>query len=371
MKNWWKDVFLAVWHSLKLQWKGKNTPVILCLGLVLMTGMLLEMDEVKEEKSRIVIGMVDEDQSYLSEKLRQETGNLDLYKVVDGLEKELIAMLRANELSAVCVIPKGYESSVMEGKERNLVTIYESSRSEALLVGDILAGILMQDICVAKGYLTLEEYCEKNTVENELSFQEYREYTEELLKEEGMNFRFDVEYISVEGEQVERPAQSLVYTQGILAVFALITGVLAMYAVLPFQQMLHGEMKKKLLTLPVLRGAYAVGTAAAAFVLPVMFSVLFLGIFSTRQGFFAEQTFSLLVCTGGYVCGIVCIMLVLSCLISNKTVYQTGMLVMLFVFGIAGLVSVVEGVFIPEGMTAWIPNSRFVRQVTELLSYKG
>lgn len=371
MKNWWYDMVLALGQGLKLQIKGKNTLIVLFFGLLLMLVMLLQMEEVKDEKSRIAIGIADESQSELSEKLKEEVAKLDLYEVTEGTEKELVALLKNNQLSAVCVIPEDYVASVMAGKERNLIIIYESTQSEALLVGDILAGILLQDVCLAKGYLTLEKYCETYGIETKMTFSDYKEYVNRLEQESGMEFSFETEYVSVEGETVEKPPQSLIYMQGVLAVFALMTGVIAMYAVLPFQEMVHGRIAGKLRTIPTEKEAFAIGTGISSFLIPVLFAGMFLALLSVKQKISAETTFSLLICTGAYVCVIVCIMLAAARLVSNKTVYQIGMLAMIIVFGIIGLASIVEGVLLPSGMTGWVPNSWYVRQMTELLTYKG
>jgi hypothetical protein len=60
-------------------------------------------------------------------------------------------------------------------------------------------------------------------------------------------------------------------------------------------------------------------------------------------------------------------MLFAAYIIKNHTVYQMGMLAMILVFGIFGLVSLVEGLLVPEGTADWIPNGWYVRKMTELL----
>jgi len=93
---------------------------------------------------------------------------------------------------------------------------------------------------------------------------------------------------------------------------------------------------------------------------------LFLGCLIWQNNADFSNFYSLLVCTGGYVCVIVCIMLVASMGIRNQTVYQMGMLATILVFGVFGLISLAEGILVPEGTVLWVPNSWYVRKMTEL-----
>ena len=80
-----------------------------------------------------------------------------------------------------------------------------------------------------------------------------------------------------------------------------------------------------------------------------------------------SEILSLLVCTMVYICVIVCLMLFAAYIIKNHTVYQMGMLAMILVFGCLGLVSLTDGLLVPEGTTALVPNGWYVRKMTELL----
>lgn len=368
MRNWFREVWLAMGYSLKLLLKGKKTLILLTAGVVVLVAMLLSMDEVKEEKSKISIGMVDDDNTEFSRQVIAAMGELELYEVTTGNEEELVELLQQGELSAVCVLKKGFASSVERGKTNKLVTIYETADGGALLVGDILAGVMMQEICMAKSYQTLVSYEKKTGKETTLSLEEYRNYVEELLAAGETEFSFDVTYLSAENKSVGKPSQSLIYEQAIFAVFALMAGILAVYAVLPFRQLRYGRVAAKLKTLPVHGSALYIGSAMGAFVIPAVFGVVFLACFSVRNELEASQIISLLICTAVYVCVIVCMMLLAAYGIQSQTVYQMGMLAMIFVFGICGLVSLVDGLLLPEGTVTWVPNGWYVRRMTELLN---
>jgi len=366
MMQWMREVCVTVSLSLKMLLKGKRMVFLLMGSLVLLTTMLLGMDSVKEEKSRISIGIADEDGSELSMAVIADMQKMDLYEVYTGEEEELLERLKNGELSAVCVIKKSFTKSVGKGKTNRLVTIYETENSSALLLGDILAGVMMEEICTAKGYQTLESYEKKAGMEQGMSLEEYRKYVKKVYEEGGTEFSFDVEYVTAAGEKAEKPSQTVIYEQAVFAVFALMAGVVSVYAVLPFWTLVHGKVAERLKTLPFHGSALYVGSALAGFLLPMLLGGLFLLCLTMRYEFDFSKIISLLVCTFVYICVIVCIMLVAATGIKNQTVYQMGMLAMILVFGCLGLVSLVDGLLVPSGTTGWVPNGWYVRQITEL-----
>ena len=366
MTGWIREVFFSAGISLKLMLRGTYTMVLMVFSLILLSVMLLSLDSVKEEKSKIVIGIADEEQSALSAEVIAGMKKKDLYEIVEGEEEELTKLLAAGELSAVCVLNKSFSKNIYRGKTNNLVTIYETSEKEALLLPDVLAGVMMQKICTAKGYQTLASYEKKRGKEQVMSLDEYRDYVDALLAKGEMEFSFDVEYITTEGKVTEKPSQSVIYEQAVFAVFALMTGVISVYTVLPFRSFLYGGASGRIKSLPVHTGALYAGSAVAGFLLPMVLGVLFLCCLIGQNKADFSQFPSLLVCTGGYICVIVCIMLVAAMGIRNQTVYQMGMLAMILVFGVFGLISLVEGILVPEGTVLWVPNSWYVRKMTEL-----
>lgn len=366
--NWIKEVWLATVQSLKLLLRGKQTLILLLGGMAVLVAMLLCMDDAKEEKSRIRIGIVNEDDSSLSEKIVREMKQLDLYEVAEGSLEELLEQVKEGELAAVCVLKEGFSDSVEKGKTNKLVTLHESENGSALLLGDILAGVMMQEICTAKAYQELVKYDKKTGREVSLSAAEYQEYVARLMEEEGAEFSFEVTYVSPDREVMEKPSQSLIYEQAIFAVFALMAGLLSVYAVLPFRRLRHGRLAGKVKTLPLSGGAIYFGSALGAFFVPACFGICFLGCYHMRNEVELSKFISLLVCTMVYICVIVCLMLLAAYGIKSQTVYQMGMLAMILIFGVFGLVSLVDGLLLPEGTVTWVPNGWYVRKMTEILN---
>ena len=240
MMSWIREVILSAGISLKLMFRGVYTPVVLAVSVILLAAMLLSMDSVKEEKSKIAIGIADEENSALSAEIMTGMKQKDLYEVVEGDEAELVKRLVAGELSAVCVLNQSFSKNIYRGKTNRLIKIYETDNKEALLLSDVLAGVMMEEICTAKGYQTLISYEKKRGKEQAMSLEEYQEYVKGLFAKEGTEFSFDVEYVATDGTQKEKPSQTVIYEQAVFAIFALMAGLVSIYSVLPFRSLLHG-----------------------------------------------------------------------------------------------------------------------------------
>ena len=251
MISWIREVFLSAGVSIKMMFRGCYTVIVMVVSLILLAAMLLSMDSGKEEKSKIVIGLADEEKSILSAEIIAGMKQKDLYEVVEGEEPELKERLAAGELSAVCVLNKSFSKNIYRGKTNRLVKIYETGNKEALLLSDILAGVMMEEICTSKSYQTLTSYEKKRGKEQSMTLEEYREYVHKLFAEEGMEFSFDVEYMATDGKRKEKPSQSVIYEQAVFAVFALMAGLISIYSVLPFRSFLYGTASHRVRALPV------------------------------------------------------------------------------------------------------------------------
>lgn len=366
MMRWIRETLFTMVYSFKLLLAGKKTIILLITGWMILAFMLFSMEEVKEEKSKISVGIADQSSTELSAMVIDAMQQKDLYEIVLGREDELVEQLKRGEVSAVCVFKRSFADNLLKGKTKNLVTLYETPDNSALLLGDVLAGTMMQEICTAKGYQMLLKYQKKAGLEETLSADEYREYVEQVLAEGGTEFSFEVTYVNRKNEEVKKPSQSVIYQQAIYAVFALMLGFLSVYAVLPFRQIRHGRLGDRIKILPIRQSAVYAGSVVAGFFVPFLFGSMFLLCLYWKNRMEISEILSLLVCTMVYICVIVCLMLFAAYIIKNHTVYQMGMLAMILIFGVLGFISVVDGLLVPEGTSVWVPNSWFVRKMTEL-----
>ena len=121
MMGWIKETLLAMGYSLKLLLTGKRTVVLLVSGLVILFAMLMSMEEVKEEKSKISVGIADQSNTALSAMIIEAMQQKDLYEIVPGKEDEFVERLKAGEVSAVCVFKRNFADNLRKGKTKNLI----------------------------------------------------------------------------------------------------------------------------------------------------------------------------------------------------------------------------------------------------------
>ena len=365
MRKWCRDCGQFFLHTVRLLLRGKETWILLFAGMCILCAMLLGMDAVKEEKSRVMIGVADEDGTEYSARVISRLQELDGYEVLAGEREELKERLEEGELSAVCVLREGYQEKVLDGEKDDLVLLYETNE-RALLLTDVLAGCMIPEICGAKGYLLFEEYLQARTEAYTETPEEYMAFAREYFSDEMFNFAFAVEYLSATGDAGEKPGNEVIYQQAIFAIFALMSGVVSVYACMPYHRLLHGRMAGQVKTLPYGKGAAVLGNFFAVLCLTGLFAVLFLSAFVIRNGMEFADFFAFLVCTLQYLCVIVCSMLLCAMGISSRQGYQVGMMAVVLFLGACGVISIAEGLLLPEGMGSWIPSSRFVRQMMEI-----
>lgn len=365
MHKWLSDTGRILAHTWRLLLCGRETRVLIGIGLVLLFVMLFSMDEVKEEKSRILVGVVDEDGSEFSQRVISRLKALDGYEVTEGEKDKLLLELAEGSYAVVCVIKKGYEEKVMGADTDDLVYVYETQQ-KALLFTDVLAGAMIQEICSAKSYLTFAGYMkEKNGVYLETP-EEYRTYMETYFSDSMFDFSFDVEYVSVDGEESKKPGNDIIYLQAILATAALILGFLSVYAAMPYYRLCHGKVADRMKTLPYQKSALLFGSALGCIGMGMGFATVFLLTLTIRNRLTVSAFLAFLVCTLGYLCVIVGIVFLTATVIRSQQRWQMTMVALILVFGVFGLVSIADGLILPEGISTWVPNGRYVREMTEI-----
>lgn len=365
MRRWIKEAGQTFLHTWKLFLHGKETWILLITGFVLLFVMLFSMDEVKEEKSLVVVGVADEDNSEFSSRVISRLNELEGYEVITGTQQELLSGLTKGEYAVVCVIREGYGENVLKAKTDDLVFIYETQQ-KALLFTDVLAGAMMQEICSAKSYLLFKEYLEERDGVCLESAEEYNAYMETYFSEEMFDFSFETEYVTVSGEERAKPGNAVIYLQAIFAIMAMMSGFLLIYAGMPYHRVCHGRIAVRMATLPGARSAKGIGAMLAAVSLTGGFIAVFLLGFTIRNGLNLSAFFAFLICTFLYLCVIVSIVFAAATVFSSQQTYQIVTVALMLVFGVFGLVSIADGLLLPEGACDWIPNARYVREMTSL-----
>lgn len=362
MRNWIQELHTAALHSMRLLLWRKETRVVFCFGLVLMSALLFFLNEAKEEKSVVYIGLSDEDRTEKSAALAERIRKLPVFHVTEDSTKELLPLLKKGNLAAVFVIREGYEEKVSRGAEEKLLLVYEPETGKFPLLSDIVAGEMMYDICTAKGWKIYEELAgAREDVTLLPDKNAYVTYVNSYLDDETFDFSFKTEYIDREGETGAVLENSVIYVQVIFSVLAMITGFLAVYAVMPYVELCHGKTAKRLRVLPIGKWSVAAGCGLSAFFVVAFFAALCVFVFAARNGLSAETFFCMLFATAGYSAFIVAVTLLLAGILPGAAVYQLTMLLLVVFCGTAGFLSVAEGLIGQGDILQLAPNSHYVK----------
>ncbi|MGN0506741.1 MAG: ABC transporter permease [Lachnospiraceae bacterium] len=356
------EIHIVLLHTMRLLLKKKETLFVFGLGLFFFFALLFTLDEAKEEKSVVFIGIADEDNTELSKKLTERISECEVFSVTKAPLKELLNLQKAGSLTAVFVIREGYETAVNAGREERLIAMYEAEGKGLPLLADIVAGEMMQDICTAKGFLTYEEVMRRAGRETELlSKEEYAAYVMDCLTKETFDFSFETEYSDRQGSNTRAPEQSVIYVQVIFSVLAILIGFLAVYAVLPYADFCHGRSAARVRALPLSKASVLVGAGGAAFLTVITFGTTAVVLLSAKNGLPVSAFGQMFLCTAAYSGGIVILTMAAATVIKSRTGYQLFLLFLIVVFGAAGFLSVADGLLVQSELLRIVPNSVYVK----------
>lgn len=361
----WHDFYTTCGHALRLLFRSKETRIIFAVSLLLLFSLLYFVEDAKEEKSVIHIGIADEDQSRLSGALLQRVKENEVFLVSEGSLSELTDRLQRGKLAAVFLIKRGYEISIERGEEEKLITLYKTKESEIPLVNDILAGEMMLDICTAKGFIEYSKVMGE-TERTAITKEAYSEYVAQTMSEDIFDFSFQITYLSNEGRQDEEPKNTDIYRQLVLAVAALMMGIVSIYAASPYYNMCHGRASGRVRLLPANGVARLLGCTLAATVTVLFFGTVFLAVICWKDKGTPGEFLSMFLCTAGFCGGIVLIAIFAARVCKSFTSYQLTMLVLMVLFGIVGMISVFDGLLWQSEWLRLIPHDWYVRQMMNL-----
>lgn len=347
-------------QTLRLLLGSRETVLVVLFSFGIMLLLIGFMEDAKEEKSTIALGIVDEDETGLSGQLVARLKENSLFAVSVGELSEELEYLGNRKVKAVLLIKTGYEEKLSAGTPEKVITIYETEQGGVPLLRDMIAGEMMADVCIAKGYLEYRRAWQERG-EPLLSAEEYAAYVTEEMQSGRFDFCFETAYLGG-GEMQEKPEPTLIYRQLTLAVAAMLLGLLAVYACVPYYRLRHGKMAERSRLLPASAWTVWTGCTIGAVLLVLTFGMLLVVLFSLRDGTFAGALTRFLY-TAGFCSGIVIIAMLAAGRCKTLAQYQCGMLLFVFVSGIFGMLSVFDGMLIPEKAVDWIPNYWYIRHM--------
>lgn len=363
-----KDTWFQMLIRLKLVWKDKVTALVLLISILCFWLGMADLNRGAGERANIPVGLAgfegDAGAMALAGRLMQQPS---LY-IITGSYGELEQELLDGYIRCILVIQGDYRERIRKGDIKGLVSVYqEEGDNVAAVVTDIVAGEMMYDICLSRGYQVYEGLPagegEKYTRE------EYEAYAASLAGGEDFDFAFSFRFVDTAGEQKAKGAgNSLLYRQAVAAAAAM------MFALLQFTMMSGVALEKvqgiaRRRRLLAMGGfSQAAGNVAATGLPAMLVSAVFAACTCLGTGqegifipvFWTSVLFSVIMGLAYYLW---------AKLARSLFSYQAGGAVFLLATGAAGFCSVAEGL-LAGGFPAWfrlIPNCMYLKWFTHFL----
>ena len=176
---------------LKILLKDRTADIcfIICTGVMLC--LLIGLKSVSEERSAVPIGLVVEDDSPEALELAENIKKTVSVYVSEGTREELEERLLDGYLNCIFIIDKGYGERIRNAETEDLVTIISGDDDRmSVIIGDIIAGHMLYDVCLNKGFRLYSSLPK----EDKLDWYEYRNYVLQLKEDPTFAFTFNVTY---------------------------------------------------------------------------------------------------------------------------------------------------------------------------------
>lgn len=195
MMKFLQDIYTTAFYRLKIMFRSKSVIISYVVALIITAIISISFFEAAEEKSGIMIGVNDLDNTELSREFVKRLHNNRSLLVVEGDTDELIERLKDNELMSVFVIEKGFSDKVYAGNAEKLMTDYHLNlRSNVSLLSDIVLSEILDEICFVECRNRYHEFADYYDI---MTDEEYKKFAEEVYATLDKTFTFDFKVINV------------------------------------------------------------------------------------------------------------------------------------------------------------------------------
>lgn len=330
----------------------KDITACICylVSAVVVLCLLLGLDSVSEERSAVPIGLINEDESTEADRLCESIMQNDAFYVYEGSRSELREKLLEGYINSLVIIKEDYGLRIRKGNTDELVEIISGEDNKvSVVVGDIIAGSMLYDICAEKGYrLYLQQ--EGNAG---LSREEYQTYILRTSEQPDFQFGFELEYRDANEGKIEEAAvtNGMIYKQMIAGMFAMLLSLLAFVSCNGICLEYESGTRRRLKNLPNSKAAMNAADYLGIYLYTLPLGLLGGYLLSGLGGMAVAAAYLALLC---FVC------VVLSNLLKKTDAYQLAGAVLIVALGVCGFVSVFAGLVGGTELLNYTPNALFI-----------
>ncbi len=371
-----QDFILQLRLRLKLLMRDKFTVIAFLIATIIFALVLNTLNLWAENNSSIPVGIVNEDSSEFSERLLDNLLKVPSISVNQGSFEEMESMLLDGNISCIFIIRDGYGERIKNGNIDEAIGLYSGRDDKtAAILGDIVAGQMMYDICL---YKSMDMYME--LAEGNLSEAEYKTEFDKIMSSPDIDFDFQISYIDIDNleEETEKIDNSLLYRQMIAGMVAMLLSFVILFAysqtVVEHEQGIYNRRRVTIQSLMAGR----VGNITAVLLISMILCILIAvstassvvnSASGAGSGGFGSIFFGILLISVVYIIVLSIVMTILSNLTRTIAQYQMIGGVLLLLAGVAGFASVFSG-FMGETLQkilGFVPNSLYIKFFTDII----
>lgn len=336
----------------------KTTVVCFALSVCVITALLFGFKYYAKERSSVPVGLIDMDNSELSVKLVNRIKSSNALFVYEGDFDYLYELMTDGFVNSILVINENYGEKVRNGLATGLIRVYAAADNKiATVIQDIVAGAMMDDICLNRAYITYSSSTQAPDSKI-YTFDDYSTYVDREREDELYGFDFDITFRDEVGrtKTASDVSNDMLYRQMIALMLSMLIMLLIFCANNVYVLEKESGIAKRLKTGRVSGFILFLEDNAGAlmFVLPALLLVSFL--------FGADSFIKLMPVNVIYAVFMSLIFSTLARFVPSPFSYRFIGTSLIIVLSIFGFISVFEG-FLGVDIFASTPSALYIRKI--------
>lgn len=363
------DLLTVIHLNLKLFLYNKLVIGVLISLIILFGVMTSGLSKDLDKVSGIPIGVVDQDETKLSKEALSNLNNIDGLVVNEGHQKDLKKELDSGRIMALFIIKSGYETNIKSCRIKNAVTLqYLEGSKYANIISDIVAGAMMNQICLYKGIEYYESLEHKQAM---LGVEVLKKTAEQYENKEINRFQFDLQFRVAEGKEeinAGNAKNTVITREFYLGILSMLTAVVMLFSVITLRRTKGIEIRERVTRIS--KSMYEIGRMLSVLIVALLLSI---GIGVVIYRTFEFDRLDILLELIGYVWLLFLLNLLLFSILSmcfeKITSYQFVGLGVILIMGTLSILAYV-GQFLVNFNTEilkFIPNYWFLSRITGIM----
>ena len=338
---------------IKILLRDRTACICYAISVTVMFCLLLGLSSASEERSAVPVGLIVEDESEEALNLREQIMNTPSMYVIEGSEAELKEQLLNGYINCIFIVNEGYGERVRLADDDELVTIISGTDDRmSVVLGDIVGGHMLYDICMNKAYRAYRSLGNEGT----LSREEYNKYVMSLRDDPSFAFSFEMTYENPDTQKIDESeiTNGMIYKQMIAGMLAMLLCLMAFVSCNCFCLEYENGVAYRLRELPGSRIPSFLMDFFGIFVYTIPLSIVAGILAKDIKGTLYSMVYLAIMC-------LVCVLL--SKGVRKTEVYQLVGAVLVVSLGILGFVSVFSGIIGGPEFLKYTPNAIYINML--------